>query len=89
MGKGFSERLSVSFDKIDAFNPDNKLIVASGYLTGTGAIAVCRAVLVAKSPLGNIGCANVRGNCGSEVKYAGYDLIIYESSGILHIYNEA
>jgi len=64
--------------KIDAFNPDNKLIVASGPLTGTGAIAACRSVVVSKSPLGNIGCANVGGNLGSEIKYAGYDLIIFE-----------
>jgi len=48
--------------KIDAFDPDNKLIMASGPLTGTGAIGACRSVVVAKSPLGNTGCANVGGN---------------------------
>ena len=64
--------------KIDAFDPDNKLFIATGVLTGTGAVAACRAVAVFKSPLGNIGCANVGSNFGCEIKYAGYDMIIFE-----------
>ena len=64
--------------EIDAFDPDNKLIVATGCLTGTGAVAACRTVFVAKSPLGTIGCANVGASFGCDLKYAGYDMIIFE-----------
>ena len=64
--------------EIDACDPDNKLVVATGCLTGTGAIAACRTVFVAKSPLGNVGCANVGASFGCDLKYAGFDMIIFE-----------
>ncbi|MBW1840138.1 MAG: hypothetical protein JRI49_09400 [Deltaproteobacteria bacterium] len=72
--------------EIDAFDPDNKLIIASGCLTGTGAIAACRSVFAAKSPLGTIGCANVGASFGCDLKYAGYDMIIFEGKADDPIY---
>jgi aldehyde:ferredoxin oxidoreductase len=72
--------------EIDAFDPDNKMVVASGCLTGTGAIAACRTVFAAKSPLGNIGCSNVGANFGCDLKYAGFDMIIFEGKADAPIY---
>jgi aldehyde:ferredoxin oxidoreductase len=63
---------------IDAFDPDNKLIFATGPLTGTGAVGSGRFVVVTKSPLGNIGNGNAGGYFGPEMKFAGYDMIIFE-----------
>ncbi|MBW1856654.1 MAG: aldehyde ferredoxin oxidoreductase family protein [Deltaproteobacteria bacterium] len=72
--------------EVDAFDPDNKLIVAAGCLTGTGAIAACRTVFVTKSPLGTIGCANVGASFGCDLKYAGYDMMILEGKADGPIY---
>lgn len=71
---------------IDAFDPDSKLIIATGCLTGTGAVAACRTVFVAKSPLGTIGCANTGANFGCDLKYAGYDMIIVEGKSDTPLY---
>ena len=64
--------------EIDAFDPDNKMIFATGPLTGTGAVGSSRFVVVTKSPLGTIGNGNAGGAFGPEIKYAGYDMIILE-----------
>ena len=71
---------------IDAFDPDNKLIFATGPLTGTGAVGSSRFVVVTKSPLGNIGNGNAGGYFGPEMKYAGYDIIIFEGKSPEPIY---
>jgi aldehyde:ferredoxin oxidoreductase len=64
---------------IDPFSPDNKLLFATGPLTGSGVIGSGRFMVVTKSPLTEgIGCANVGGYFGPELKFAGYDLIIFE-----------
>ena len=65
--------------KCDALGPDNKLIFMTGPLTGTMATSSGRYNAVAKSPLtGTIGAANSGGHFGPELKYAGYDGIIFE-----------
>lgn len=65
--------------KADALGPDNKLIIASGPLTGTPAIASGRYMVITKSPLtGTVACSNSGGFWGVELKKAGYDLIIVE-----------
>ena len=46
---------------IDAFDPANKLIFATGPLTGTGAAGSSRFAVVTKSPLGTIGNGNAGG----------------------------
>ena len=64
---------------VDALGPDNKLIFMTGPLTGTMATSSGRYNAVAKSPLtGTIGAANSGGHFGPELKYAGYDGIIFE-----------
>jgi len=64
---------------IDALSPANKLIYMTGPLTGTVAACGGRFEVVAKAPLtGTIGAANSGGWFGPELKYAGYDGIIFE-----------
>ena len=65
--------------RCDALGPDNKLIFMTGPLTGTAATSSGRYNAMAKSPLtGTIGAANSGGHFGPELKYAGYDGIIFE-----------
>ncbi len=65
--------------KCDPLGPGNNLILMTGPLTGTAAPSSGRYNAVAKSPLtGTIGAANSGGHFGPELKYAGYDGIIFE-----------
>lgn len=64
---------------VDPLGPDNKLIFMTGPLTGTAASCSGRYEVVAKAPLtGTIGAANSGGHFGPELKFAGYDGIIFE-----------
>ena len=64
---------------VDGLDPENKLIFSTGPLTGSGAVTGCRAVWAAKSPLtGTIAFSNCGGYFPPEVKFAGYDMIIFE-----------
>lgn len=70
--------------KIDAFSPDNKVIFMTGPLTGTFAASPGRYEVVAKAPLtGTIGASNSGGHFGPELKFAGYDGIIFEGKSAL------
>ncbi len=63
----------------DPLGPGNNLIFMTGPLTGTAATSSGRYNAVAKAPLtGTIGAANSGGHFGPELKYAGYDGIIFE-----------
>jgi len=63
----------------DPLGPDNKLIFATGPLTGTGAPAGGRFIVISKSPLsGAIANSCCGGYFGANLKYAGYDLLIVE-----------
>ena len=78
---------------VDALSPDNKLIFATGPLTGTMASTGGRYSVVCKSPLTNtIACSNSGGQFGAELKFAGYDLVIIEGRAsepvYLHIHND-
>lgn len=65
--------------KTDPLSPENKLIFMTGPLTGTAACSSGRYEVVSKAPLtGIIGAANSGGHFGPELKYAGYDGIIFE-----------
>ena len=73
--------------KTDPLSPDNKLIFMTGPLTGTSAASGGRFEVVAKSPLtGTIGAANSGGYFGPELKYAGYDGVIFENAAISPVY---
>jgi len=79
--------------KVDALSPGNKLIMATGPLTGTMASTGGRYSVVTKSPLtGAIACSNSGGFIGNEIKMAGWDMIIFEGRSAkpvyLHVENE-
>ncbi|MDZ4230669.1 MAG: aldehyde ferredoxin oxidoreductase family protein [Dehalococcoidales bacterium] len=88
-GRGLATR--VFFDEvdpnIDPLSPENKLIFATGLLTGTGAPTGGRYMVVTKSPLtGTIHCSNAGGDFGAELKYAGYDMVIIEGKSSTPVY---
>lgn len=65
--------------RVDALSPDNKMIMATGPLTGTAASTAGRYTVVTKGPLtGAIACSNSGGFFGNEMKNAGWDMIIFE-----------
>ncbi len=65
--------------KVDPMSPDNKIIFATGPLTGTAASTGGRYSVITKSPLtGAIACSNSGGFIGAEIKAAGWDMIIVE-----------
>lgn len=79
--------------KVDPFDPANKLIFASGPLTGTMASCGARYMVVTKGPLtGAITTSNSGGRWAPELKYAGYDMIIVEGRAerplYLWVFNE-
>jgi aldehyde:ferredoxin oxidoreductase len=80
-GRGLATRML--FDEIDPtvdpLDERNKLFLATGPLTGTTAACAGRFMAITKGPLtGTIACSNAGGNFGPELKYAGYDTIIFE-----------
>ncbi len=94
-GRGLGARyLFAEIDpKVEPFSPENKLIFASGPLTGTNASCGSRYMVVTKGPLTNaITTSNSGGHWGPELKAAGYDMIILEGRAAtpcyLWIYND-
>ena len=72
---------------VDAFSPENKLVFSTGPVTGTGAVCGCRAVWATKSPLtGGIMFSNTGAYFPAEVKFAGYDIIIFEGKADEPVY---
>ncbi len=64
---------------VDALAAENKLIIATGPLTGTAASTGGRWSVITKGPLtGAIACSNSGGQFGGELKNSGLDLIIFE-----------
>jgi|BioPla2DNA2_1021312.scaffolds.fasta_scaffold04846_10 aldehyde:ferredoxin oxidoreductase len=63
----------------DPLGPDNKLVYATGPLTGAGVPSSSRYMVITKSPLtGMIACSNSGGIWGAKLKYAGWDALIVE-----------
>ncbi len=72
---------------VDPLGPENKLIFASGPLTGTSAPTGGRYMVVTKGPLnGAIASSNSGGFFGKEFKTAGYDLMIFEGKADKPVY---
>jgi len=73
--------------KIDPLSPENKLIFATGPVTGTRAPTSGRYCVVSKSPLtGTIFDSHSGGFWGPELKFAGYDGIIIEGGAKKPVY---
>ncbi len=72
---------------IDPLGPENKLIFATGPLTGLAIPGTGRNSVGAKSPLtGGFGEAEVGGYWGAELKHAGFDAIIIEGKAKNPVY---
>lgn len=72
---------------VDPFSNENKIIFAAGPLTGTMGTSTGRFQVVSRSPLtGTIGASNSGGYFGPELKYAGYDMIIFEGKSPKPVY---
>ncbi|MCB1937853.1 MAG: aldehyde ferredoxin oxidoreductase family protein [Rhodocyclaceae bacterium] len=73
--------------KVDPLSPDNKMIMSTGPLTGTMASTGGRYTVVTKGPLtGAIACSNSGGFFGAELKFAGWDMIIFEGKSPKPVY---
>ena len=76
-GRGLGSK--ILFDeiagKIDALGPENKLIFATGPLTGINAPTTSRFAIVSKSPLsGTINACSAGGHFGLDLKSTGIDV---------------
>ncbi len=73
--------------KTDPLSVDNKIIWATGPLTGTMASTGGRYTVVTKGPLtGAIACSNSGGYWGAELKMAGWDMVIFEGKSAKPVY---
>ncbi len=73
--------------KVDPLSPENKIIWATGPLTGTMASTGGRYTVITKSPLtGAIACSNSGGYWGAEFKMAGWDMVIFEGKSPKPVY---
>jgi aldehyde:ferredoxin oxidoreductase len=72
---------------IDPLSPANKLVIATGVLTGIPFAGNSRHVIMAKSPLTGLwGEANSSGYFGPELKRSGYDAIVVEGKADTSVY---
>src|SRR5512141_296086 len=73
--------------KVDPLSPENKLIFATGPLTGTMASTGARYSVITKGALtGAIACSNSGGYFGAELRFAGWDMIIFEGRAAKPVY---
>ncbi len=73
--------------KVDPLSPKNKLIMATGPLTGTPVSTGGRYSVITKGALtGAIACSNSGGFFGAELKFAGWDMIIFEGKSKKPVY---
>ncbi|MFX1368466.1 MAG: aldehyde ferredoxin oxidoreductase family protein [Promethearchaeota archaeon] len=88
-GDGFAARLL--YEEVpggsDPFAPSNKLIIATGPITGTLWPMSGRTVFVSKAAQTGIwGESHVGGFLGPELKYAGYDMLVVEGKSERPVY---
>ena len=88
-GNGFGTK--ILWDEVgpgvDPLAPENRLIFATGPLTGTVFPTAGRLEVIAKSPLTGIyGDANSGGHFTPEVKRSGYDMIIFQGRSEKPVY---
>lgn len=88
-GRGFGTKMYMDEvdPAIDPLDPENKLFIVTGPLTGTTAPTSARFMVITKSPLsGTIACSNSGGHWGAELKFAGYDAVILEGKADKPVY---
>ncbi len=73
--------------QVDPLSAENKLIMANGPLTGTPIPTGARYMVITKSPLtGALTCSNSGGYFPTEMKKAGFDMIIIEGQAAQPVY---
>ncbi len=73
--------------KVEPLSPDNKLIIATGALTGAPVPTSGRYMVITKSPLtGGIAIANSGGKWGVDFKATGHDMVIFEGKSEKPVY---
>jgi len=73
--------------RCDPLGPENKVIFATGPLTGTYAPTGGRYMVICKGPLTDaIACSNSGGYWGPELKFAGYDMVVLEGRAPKPVY---
>ena len=76
-GIGYHYLMKMVPTGVDAFSPDNILVLATGVMTGSPLAASCRFAAVGKSPLtGTAGESEAAGYFGPELKKAGFDAVV-------------
>ena len=86
-GLGSKYLISEIDPKVDPLSPENKIIWATGPLTGTMASTGGRYTVITKGPLtGAIACSNSGGYWGAELKMAGWDMVIFEGKSPKPVY---
>lgn len=74
---------------VDPLSPDNKVILATGPLSGTIAPCSGKLAVLSKSPATEaIVDSSIGGTFASKIKYAGYDLLIIEGQAKQPVYLE-
>ncbi len=86
-GLGTKYLLEEMDPSVDALSPENKLIFATGPMTGTNASTSGRYSVITKGALtGAIACSNSGGKFGGELKMSGYDMAIIEGRSEKPVY---
>lgn len=86
-GLGTKYLVSEIDPQVDPLSPDNKIIWATGPLTGTMASTGGRYTVITKGPLtGAIACSNSGGYWGAELKMAGWDMVMFEGKSPKPVY---
>ena len=88
-GRGLASK--ILYDELepdtDPLGADNKLIFATGLLTGTPSPTGGRYMVITKGPLtGTIASSNSGGFFGAELKFTGHDMIIFEGKAEKPVY---
>ena len=66
---------------VDPYDPENRLVFATGPLTGTGAICTGPYAVITKGPLTNLAAVSTaNGFFGARLKFAGYDAVILQGA---------
>ncbi|HDJ89533.1 MAG TPA: aldehyde ferredoxin oxidoreductase, partial [Thermoprotei archaeon] len=88
-GRGFAVKIlwSELKPKINPLSPENKVILATGPLSGTFSPSSGKLVVATKSPLTKgYGDGNIGGHISSSIKMCGYDAIIIEGKSNKPVY---
>ncbi|MHB9090081.1 MAG: aldehyde ferredoxin oxidoreductase family protein [Chloroflexota bacterium] len=87
-GRGFAARIIYNETKGAApLGPENRLVFASGPFVGVFLPAGGKLTIAAKSPAtGLYGDANIGGHIAAELKYAGYDAIVFQGAAAKPVY---